>query len=105
MVSTATQPRALTFSPSRAAAATQLPFNVPVPHQWNVPQQEKVASDHRDRKPGIPVAERDDSRPTEEFADFNDVKTEALRSVVDLLRDIRGPKFWLGTGCRVWVTD
>jgi len=40
-----------------------------------------------------------------EFADFNDVKTEALRSVVDLLRDIRGPKFWLGTGCRVWVTD
>ena len=40
-----------------------------------------------------------------EFADFGDVKTEALRTMVDMLRDLQGPKFWLGEGCRLWVTD
>ncbi len=40
-----------------------------------------------------------------EFADFDEVKAEALRSAVDMLKDLQGPNFWLGEGCRLWVTD
>jgi hypothetical protein len=40
-----------------------------------------------------------------EFADFNDVKAEALQTAVEMIRDIRGPNFWSGEPWKLWVTD
>ena len=40
-----------------------------------------------------------------EFADFSDVRNEALRTSVDMLKDVRGEGFWSGEHWRLWVTD
>ena len=40
-----------------------------------------------------------------EFTDINEVRTEALQSAVDFIKDIRGGNFWSGEPWRLWVTD
>ncbi len=40
-----------------------------------------------------------------EFSDFNTIKAEALRSCVDMIKDIPGNRLWSGTPWTLWVTD
>jgi len=40
-----------------------------------------------------------------EFDSLDAVKTEAMLSSLDLLKGIRGAKFWTGEPWQLWVTD
>jgi hypothetical protein len=40
-----------------------------------------------------------------ELGDMEAVKNEAVRTSADLLKGIRGPRFWTGEPWKLWVTD